>query len=176
MNKIFLIIKGWIISQITRFKNWCVSLFTKEVPNTKNGLITTDDDSTQMNEFITTDDSTQIDWFLPEDEFEKSLLQVNKEMDINTVLMEDSEFDFTDTSQENSELQPLDIPLQQPEYLLYDGKYDTLFTTIEIPVPMSVVHEEIWDILQEKMPAHYTIPSPTSKNLYTTNQEIFKGA
>lgn len=164
MNKIFLIIKGWIISQITRLKNWYFSLFTEEVPNTKN-------------DFITTDDSTVMDSFLLEDEFEKNkLLQVNEEMDTNTVLIEDSESDFTDTFQENSELQPLDIPLQQPEFLLYDGKYDTLFSTIETPVPMSAVHEAIWDILQEKVPAHYTIPSPTSKSLYTTNQDIFKGA
>lgn len=164
MNKVFLIIRGWIILQITRFKNWCVSLFTKEVPNTKN-------------EFIATDDSTLMDSFLLEDEFEENkILQINEEMDINTVLTEDSGSYFTDNSQENSELQFLDIPLQQPEFPLYDGKYDTLFSTLEVPVPMSVVHEEIWDILREKMPAHYTIPSPTSKNLYTPNPEIFKGA
>ena len=56
----------------------------------------------------------------------------------------------------------------EPVSSLYDGKYDYVFSPIETEttVPSSVVNEEIWDALKEKLPEGYAIPAPTSMMLY----------
>lgn len=64
------------------------------------------------------------------------------------------------------------VPLPpKPVSAFYDGKYDYLFSTIktETTFPSSVVNEEIWEVLKERLPENYSIPVPTSRMLYKRN-------
>lgn len=52
------------------------------------------------------------------------------------------------------------------EVPMYGGKYDAIFLTSSFPIPMSVVHEELWDVIFERLPDQYTIPATSSMYLY----------
>ncbi len=66
-----------------------------------------------------------------------------------------------------SEVANMSLP-PEPIIPLYDGKYDDLFSTVETEtsIPSTVVNEEIWDVLKERLPQGYSIPAPTSMMLY----------
>lgn len=74
------------------------------------------------------------------------------------------EIEITKTNDNN-----LGLPNTEAVYPLYDGKYDVLFSTPKIPIPLSVVDQELWDRIQSKLPENYIIPSPTSQYLYNTH-------
>lgn len=78
-----------------------------------------------------------------------------------------NEADGNSTVSLESEVANMSLP-SEPVIPLYDGKYDHLFSTIETEssVPSTVVNEEIWDTLKEKLPEGYSIPAPTSMMLY----------
>ncbi|MBK3494477.1 hypothetical protein JFL43_06300 [Viridibacillus sp. YIM B01967] len=86
----------------------------------------------------------------------------------------------SDDTQENGIMQneafnqnDIDIQMKlpkQPIIPMYNGKYDQFFLTPELHIPLSAVNEELWDLIQEKLPDNYTIPCATSKHLYNINK------
>jgi len=73
------------------------------------------------------------------------------------------EIEVIQTNQNNHSNGSLNTEVVFP---LYDGKYDGLFSTPKIPIPLAVVDQELWDRIQNKLPENYIIPCPTSKYLY----------
>ena len=158
MNKIFIIVKGWIILQMTKLKNWWLSLFTKDEPDINQNL-------------STTLESTDTHLHLSEEEIELDKILSDEDPILSETILEDdtepSEFYQTTDLQQDLELDSQYIIIQEsPPPLLYDGRFDAYFNTPDIPVPLSVVNEEIWTVLVNKLPEDYTIPSTLSQNLY----------
>lgn len=82
-------------------------------------------------------------------------LSVNEEPQPNIVQVEHTYQNNVQTS----------ISTETP-ILLYDGKYDDLFLTPTATIPKSIVREELWDVIKERLPEDYTIPCQSSKYLY----------
>lgn len=149
MNKFFSTFFTWISLQFSNFKQWLISLFNRDNENSN--------ESTNNTDLIDLDENLSVD--TPIKNYankESNLLDEETTNELETLLIE------TEVQQN-----------QLPEYSLYDGKYDTLFDTPEVPVPEAIVHEEIWDLIYEKLPKGYTIPATSSKNLYRNKQTYY---
>ena len=151
MNKLFITFFTWIFLQFSNFNQWLVSLFKRGKENSNESTNHTDLKDPEENPFLDTE--TPIINYTNE---ESSLLDENNTVEPEILLIE------TEVQQN-----------QLTEYSLYDGKYDTLFDTPEVPVPEAIVHREIWDLIYEKLPQGYTIPATSSKNLYTNKQTYY---
>ena len=170
MNKIFTIIKGWILLQMSNVKNWWLSLFSKnkseeleeETPN----LIESTDMQLNLQE-----ETIEQPTLITDDEFvddqSEEVQFVNESLDPTHIVDKSSSTLTTNPQQQlNESPEPIiqvDIPL------LYDGKYDQYFNTPSIPVPMSYVNEEIWNNIANQLPEDYVIPSNSSQSLYQNN-------
>lgn len=149
MNKFFSTLFTWISLQFSNFKQWLVSLFKKDNENSIESTNYTDLEDPDENLSV----ESPIINFASE---ESNLLEENTNVEPETL--------------------PIETEVQQnqlPEYSLYDGKYDTLFDTPEVPVPEAAVHGEIWDLIYEKLPKDYTIPATSSKKLYRNKQTYY---
>ncbi|CAM5207952.1 hypothetical protein UACE39S_00325 [Ureibacillus acetophenoni] len=91
---------------------------------------------------------------------EIEIIQMNEE---SNEIETPKEIEVIQTNQNNHSNGSLNTEVVFP---LYDGKYDGLFSTPKIPIPLSVVDQELWDRIQNKLPENYIIPCPTSKYLY----------
>lgn len=153
MNKMFTIIKGWILLQMINVKNWWVSLFADNklealqkptaAPKSSGMHFNLREETTTTLDEEPTEDVLVIDPLDP----------ISPQMTIPQELL-------------NTDTEPL---LQQDISLLYDGKYDQYFDTPNIPVPMSYVNEEIWDSITNKLRDDYVIPSNSAHSLYQNN-------
>ena len=149
MNKFFSTFFTWIALQFSNFNQWLVSLFKRDKESTI--------ESTNHTELKDPDENLSVETpIINYDNEESNLLVENTTDELETLLIE--------TEVQQNEL---------TEYSLYDGKYDTLFDTPEVPVPKAIVHEEIWDLISEQLPKAYTIPATSSKNLYKNKQTYY---
>ena len=218
MNKLktfFVTIFSWIGLQFSNFKQWLVSLFTRNketfIETEDISLIETGSSSSSLGSQITNYDNEAIDLLDTNAirELEPSLFETEvqqkqtledslydgkydffetevQQNQLPDVSLEDGKYDSLETEIQQEQLPDVsledgkydsletEIQLNQlPVVPLYDGKYDSLFDTTEVSVPVSIVHEEIWDVIYDKLPKSYTIPATSSKNLYANKQTYY---
>lgn len=165
IKKIFLAIKTWILLQLTKFKNWWLSLFTDEGSQPELHKDTPLQEQTSSENPVNSE--------APDEGIHAPIeAEVHS---TNTAVQPGETPVIASTSWPiDSDTQPVvevvsSIPTMpsEPVNPYYTGKYDYLFLTIKTEVPLSVVDEEIWDVIKERLPEGYTIPASTSKMLYT---------
>ena len=165
MNKIFTIIKAWILLQMSNVKNWWLSLFAKDKPEAIQEEPPTQIESTDM-QLKLEEETIEQRTLIIDDEPEEDEL-VSEPLD-PTYLLDTSSSTPTAIPQQHSNEEPQPI-LEVNIPLLYDGKYDQYFNTPNIPVPMSYVNEEIWNAIANQLREDYVIPSNSSQSLYQNN-------
>lgn len=161
MSKIFILIKARVLFQMSNVKNWWLSLFAK-------------DKQTALQEPPTIIESTGMHLNLQEETIEQHTTIIDEEPEEDELVSEPLDPTYLiDTSSSIQTTIPQeqldeDTPpiIQQEIPLLYDGKYDQYFNTPNIPVAMSYVNEELWDIITSRLRDDYVIPSNISHSLY----------
>ncbi len=132
---------AWFVLQLTNLKQWFLSLF-------KIGTI--DYRSYTHKEFPPISPSSD------------AAIDVSDEVE----QLENKDASDPIEELENATAELNETETQQHVEPLYDGKYDSLFNTSEIPILQSVVNNEIWDEIYKKLPETYTIPSNPSSIIY----------